>query len=523
MCKELKHNRASATLAGSGRFGVFFLFNYLTRQPNLFLPELRQIRFSPPALLPVRINPPTLYPPGPIIRSQSEEDFFMFISLSSISRRLSEAYNSITTSNAFFPTLISVFYVALIIGLLTFDHSRAAEAVRQQYALLHFKETDTAQSILSTLITGIISLMALSFSMVMVVLSQASNTTSPKVTQGLITHKAHQFVLGNQLGAIIYCLILQLFLRDKELAIIPGFSILASVFLGIWSIVLFVFFIHSISNSIQVPNIIRDIHTTTHRSLKKLTLAQEEQDSPEIIRYADLRHAYITDKPGFLQEVRTKRIVKAARHHNMVIHMHGYLTDYIITGQPLFHADVAPAGLPESAKRIIYNSIVFYPAENVRRNYEYGFTQLSEIAVKALSPGVNDPGIACLCIGYLTDLFVVLYEVNEKRVYRDDAGKVRLIINKITFKDLFNLCITPIRQYGTKDISVARGLLSLIAVIGSRDAREKKHRQVLNDQAESILAGIGKKLTGAPDKEAINTLVEKMHRVDSGYFSLQKV
>jgi uncharacterized membrane protein len=118
---------------------------------------------------------------------------------------------------------------------------------------------------------------------------------------------------------------------------------------------------------------------------------------------------------------------------------------------------------------------------------------------------------------------VVLYEVNEKRAYRDDEGKVRLIVNKITFKDLLNLCITPIRQYGTKDISVARGLLSLIAVIGSRDAREKKYQQVLNDQAESILAGIGEKLTGAPDKEAINTLVEKMHRVDSGYFSLEKV
>jgi uncharacterized membrane protein len=356
----------------------------------------------------------------------------------------------------------------------------------------------------------------------MVVLSQASSTTSPKVTQGLITHKAHQFVLGNQVGAIIYCLILMLFLRAKELATIPSFSILGGVVLGIWSILLFVFFIHSISNSVQVPSIVRSIHATTHQALKKLTQAPRPA-GPDLDQFANLEHAYITDKPGFLQEVQVKRIVKVASRYDMVIRLHGYLTDYIVTGRPLFHANVSPADLPERAKRIIYNSIVFYPTENVRRNYEYGFTQLSEVAVKALSPGVNDPGIACLCIQYLADLFVVLYEMDEKRVYTDGQGKVRLIVNKITFKDLLNLCITPIRQYGVKDISVARGLLGLIAVLGARDAAGRRYQKVLNDQAAAVLDGIKEKLAGETDKDAINAMVDKMHRVDNGYFLVQKV
>lgn len=447
----------------------------------------------------------------------------MLISLSGISRRFSEVYNNIITSNALYPTVISLVYVALVVGLLYFDHSPAAEALKGQHALLHFKDTGTAESILSTLITGMISLIALSFSMVMVVLSQASSTTSPKVTQGLITEKAHQFVLGNQVGGIVYCLILLLFLRDKGLAIIPSFSILASVILGIWSIGLFVFFIHSISNSVQVTNIVRDIHATTHRAMKKLAREADGKAAPDLKQFSDLPHAYITDKPGFLQEVQARRIVKVAARYDTVIRMHGYLTDYIVTGRPLFHASVAPDALPEAAKTIIYNSIVFYPTENVHRNYEYGFTQLSEVAVKALSPGVNDPGIACLCLQYLADLFVVLYEINEKRVYTDDEGKVRLIVNKITFKDLFNLCITPIRQYGVKDISVARGLLGLIAVVGARDAAGQRYRQVFNDQAAAVLAGVKEKLAGQTDNDAINAMVEKMHRVDGGYFYVEKV
>ncbi|MBD0258420.1 MAG: DUF2254 domain-containing protein [Cytophagales bacterium] len=447
----------------------------------------------------------------------------MLISHDSFSRRLSELYNNIITSNAFYPTLISVVYVLLVIGLLNFDHSSTAQALQKEYALLHFKEASTAQSILSTLTTGMISLIALSFSMVMVVLSQASNSTSPKVTQGLITRKSHQFVLGNQVGAIIYCLVLLLFLRAREVAIIPSFSILISVVLGIWSIGLFVFFIHSISNAIQVPNIIRDIHITTQKALRRLPREADGKTAPDVTQLSNLQHAYITDQPGFLQEVQAKRIVKVASRYNAVIRMHGYLTDYIVTGQPLFHASISSTDLPEKAKKIIYNSIVFYPTENVHRNYEYGFTQLSEVAVKALSPGVNDPGIACLCIQYLADLFVVLYDINEKRVFTDEEGTVRLVVNKITFKDLFNLCVTPIRQYGVKDISVARGLLGLMAVLGSRDAVEQRHQQVLNQQAAAVLAGIEDKLTGETDKDAINSMIEKMRRVDHGYFCIQTV
>ncbi len=159
----------------------------------------------------------------------------------------------------------------------------------------------------------------------------------------------------------------------------------------------------------------------------------------------------------------------------------------------------------------------------VGQNYYFGFTQLSEVAVKALSPGINDPGIACLCIRYLTDLLVVLYGRKEKSVYRDKAGKVRLVVNRIGYGELLNRCITPIRQYGAKDISVARDLLWLLSVLGARDAPSPKYRHLLNDHANSIRQMVREKLIGETDKATINAVIEKMERIQDDYFFIKKV
>jgi uncharacterized membrane protein len=368
---------------------------------------------------------------------------FMKIILSSISRRLSELYNSIVNSIAFFPALISIVYILLVILLIYFDYSPVAHAIKSQSVLFTFKETATAQTILTTLITGIMTLMALSFSMVMVVLSQATNNISPKVMQGLIAEKEPQFVLGNQLGAVVYCLILLLLLRQEQLTIIPSFSILFSVFIGIQSMILFVYFIHNIASSIQITNIVKNIHDTTLGVLAKVGKQDYYKEDIDISAYQSLPYDFPTDKPGFMQEIKAKRIVKLAAENNMVIRMHGFLTDYVVSGRTLFHTNVAPEKISENTKKQIYNSIVFYHNENVRRNYVYGFTQLSEVAVKALSPGINDPGIACLCIQYLSNMFLSLYNLNEQSVFVDKNGEVRLIVNRISFKDLLNMCITP--------------------------------------------------------------------------------
>jgi uncharacterized membrane protein len=434
----------------------------------------------------------------------------MYFYLSRLSRFIGQLYNNITNSIAFYPVLITLLYLMLIFGMISLDHSAIAEVWIARFPWIAFKEMETGRTILSTLITGIISLIALSFSMVMVVLNQAISNYSPKVMVGLVSEKAHQFVLGNQLGAVIYFLILLFYLKDNETLRIPTFSISLSILLGIWAMILFVFFIHIISQSVQITNVIKHIHDQTLNSLKQLARKTEQYCEPDTSQLAKLPYAYITDKPGFLQEVRIKHIVKVAIKHDMVIRLHGYLTNYIESRRPLFHSNVPPETLSESDKNLVYNSIIFYHKESVKANYAYGFTQLSEVAVKALSPGINDPGIARLCVQYLSDMFIELYYIKDKTVFTDAEGRIRLIIDKISFDELFNACITPIRQYGKKDLSIVRALLELIKVIGEQDKDEKRYQKILNQQA-------------AFDTKGINNLVEEMHSIKHNYFQLEKL
>jgi uncharacterized membrane protein len=287
--------------------------------------------------------------------------------------------------------------------------------------------------------------------------------------------------------------------------------------------VLFVYFIHTISRNIQITNIVKHIHDQTLIHLRKINRKNAHYTAPDTKELAMLEHAYITDKPGFLQEVRVKKIVKVAAKYDMVIKLHGCLTNYIESRTPLFHANIAADKLAENDKKVIYSSIVFFHNESAKSNYVYGFTQLSEVAVKALSPGINDPGIARLCLQYLTDMFVELYHLKERCVFTDHTGKVRLIVNKINFPQLLNICITPIRQYGKKDLMIVKSLLELLKILALQDMQEMRYQHELNEQAKAILELCHEQEFPATDKQIIDAVVEDMTAQTNMYFHLHKL
>jgi uncharacterized membrane protein len=245
--------------------------------------------------------------------------------------------------------------------------------------------------------------------------------------------------------------------------------------------------------------------------------------APDTKQFAHLQYTYITDKPGFLQEVRVEKILKVAEKNDMVIKLHGYLTNYIESRTPLFHSTIPPDALSKKDKALIYNSIIFYHNATAKGNYVYGFTQLSEVAVKALSPGINDPGIARLCIQYLTDMFVELYHLKEQCVFTDKKGEVRLIVNKMNFEELLNTCITPIRQYGKKDLMIVKSLLELLKVIAQQDIHEKRYQHQVNEQAKTILEVSQSQEYSGIDKQVINAVLEDMTNQTKQYFYLGKL
>lgn len=437
--------------------------------------------------------------------------------------RLSRLYYRARYSIGFYPTIISIAYFAFAVIVVTLPSSVFWNSLEPLLAWLKLPMVRNAEVVLSTLITGIISFITLSFAMVMVVLSNVSTTFSPKLILGLVTEKTHQVVLGNYIGAILYCLILLLITSNSESHPFKDLVIIVAAAMGIWCLVLFIYFIHKISTSVQINNIVKKIYNETKNELHKRQKNEEPEEHQRQVSVDETivpRYLFLSRTSGYLQKVDTDNLVKITARHDLVIRVHPQLGDFVVKDSPFLACTKAPEQIDTTVRDRIYDAFTFFSGEKIEINEKYGFTQLMEIAVKALSPGINDPGTACICIDYLTDLLVLWNGLKRSDVYYDENRNPRVIVRSLSFDTLFNNCIGPIRRYGKKDLLVANKLLQSFKTLSYFDRKEKRYRRFLNEQAVSVIEDIRNSSSDHNDLGFLDERIVELNDDPEGYFSL---
>lgn len=177
--------------------------------------------------------------------------------MTNIFTRLADFFNTVQSKIAFYPTLLAVSGFLFALLMMYFEIHGISRKSMEIFPQLIVENGDTALTVLSACLGGLISLMVFSFSMVMLLLSQASSNYSPRLLPGLISNKKHQFILGIFLSSILY-IIFTLFSiepSDQKYAL-PGVSVLLGIVFTISCLVAFIYFIHNISQSIQINNIL---------------------------------------------------------------------------------------------------------------------------------------------------------------------------------------------------------------------------------------------------------------------------
>ncbi|MEP5132013.1 DUF2254 family protein, partial [Nonlabens ulvanivorans] len=161
--------------------------------------------------------------------------------------RIKSFFNSITGSIAFYPTLYAVLALGFAFLMKWLESIGISRYLQNSFSPLVVNDIETARNILTTLIAGGISILVFSFSMVMLLLSQAATNYSPRVLPSLISNKTHQVILGAFLSSIIYNIITIIGIepsgKDYQ---IPGFSVLIGIITALIALAAFVYFIHSI-------------------------------------------------------------------------------------------------------------------------------------------------------------------------------------------------------------------------------------------------------------------------------------
>lgn len=390
---------------------------------------------------------------------------------------LRKYYSTTLNSIAFYPALISIGFLLLSVLMLELDFSETGRNIKSQLSWLSLRDASTARSILTTISGGIISLTVFSFSMVMILLNQAASQMTNRMLDSMIGNKFQQIILGFYIGTIVYALFLLSTIRDIASGVyVPALSIYLLLLFTVVDIFLFIYFLHYVTQSVKFETIINRIHRKTLHTLKlqcgtnneNIFIQDEVKFQTVFMPASDYYQGF--DKPGLLYYT---------EKHDVFIKILPVPGSYLLKGCPLLEV-YGNTGLTKVDNAELLLTIDLFSGQPINKNAYYGYHQLAEVAIKALSPGINDPETAVLSIHALTDLF--RYRLNNflPETFADEKNNVRIAVKELTFQELFEECFGPIWKYGKEDLYIQNALKQMLHQLNECD-KEKSQSLLFSD------------------------------------------
>lgn len=368
-------------------------------------------------------------------------------------------YKNVISSIAFIPAIVALSFLLLSFLSIQFDFSESGKAIKSNAHWLTLKDASTARSIISSITGGVISLTVFSFSMVMILLNQAASQMSNRILDKLIGNRFQQVVLGFYIGTIVYSLFLLSTIRDINSGIyVPAISTYLLIALTVIDIFLFIYFLHYVTQSVKYETIIHKLYDTTRKSLEKSCLLTNNTDIEVLRVEGRIINAY---KSGIYQGFSQAGLLSLCKKEGLVVSFY-YPTGTSVMENTPFMAIKSQDALPENIEARLSSMINIHRGQDIDSNYYYGFRQLMEVAVKALSPGINDPGTAILslqALGHLLALRLNKYPITQ---IQDEENVVRISTIERSFSDIFTDTIYPIWDYGKEDRLLVRELHRLL-------------------------------------------------------------
>jgi uncharacterized membrane protein len=285
--------------------------------------------------------------------------------------RIFSFFNTIQSKIVFYPAvlgLLGLFFAFLMIYLEEFGISRF---FIENIPIIMVNDGNIALTILSVCIAGLISMMVFSFSMVMVLLNQAANNYSPRLLPGLISDKNHQIILGIYLSSILYCIFTLFSIQPTgDQYQLPGISILLGILFTVFCLCAFIYFIHNISQRIQISNILDHIFFAAKKRLEHLIEIENEMEH----NFPDTEdwYSYHSEKSNYFQNISLKNLLSICKKENTQLRVLPIKGIFVLKGMPLFMSSKELDG--KTVKKILSN-FNFSKEELVADNYTLAFKQ----------------------------------------------------------------------------------------------------------------------------------------------------
>ena len=334
-------------------------------------------------------------------------------------------------------------------------------------------DSQTARDMLSTLLSGMITMTSLVISITMVVLSLAANQLGPRLIWNFIRDRQIQMVIGLFFGTITFILVVT---RSVQAESVPAVAVtLASALVGLCLFAL-LFHISKVARSIIADTVVDDVARELSAAVAGLPDYGSEEEDPPVPSYPR-ETSLSVGSSGYVQVIEYRRLTHIAARHDLTIELQMRAGHFVLrSGEYIVVRSKADLGEDTAAE--IRSAVLVGSQRTPTQDVEYSIRQLVEIAVRAMSPGVNDPFTCIMVVHRLSEAIDVLMSrsVPERIWYRDEAGLGRVLGETSTFRGLVDAAFNQIRQAAT-----ARGnaavLISLVSGRGKLGAVARNDQQ----------------------------------------------
>lgn len=398
-------------------------------------------------------------------------------------------WDSLRSSFWFVPFLMAASAVGLSIAMIALDEALRDGVVRRvRFAWLGGPEG--ARQLLSTIAGSMITVAGVVFSITLVALSQTSAQFGPRLLRNFMRDPGNQVVLGTFVSTFLYCLLVLRTVRNHNGdEFVPSLAIAVALTLAILSLGVLIYFIHHVSRSLQVSTLITMVSQELAHAVDRLfpeklgrgMPPQTTSQSTEAILAEFERDAcpIPAEESGYLQGIDTETLMQVATRHDLRLRVCHRPGSFVAR-----HGRLALARPKERTDQAltaqIRDAFILGPDRTPAQDVEFAILQLVEIAVRALSPGVNDPFTAITCIDRLGAALCHLAERVIPSPYRyDGAGTLRVVATPVTFAEAADAAFNYIRQYGRTSAAVTVRLLETITSVAAHARREEDRAALL--------------------------------------------
>jgi uncharacterized membrane protein len=358
-------------------------------------------------------------------------------------------------------------------------------------------DPQVAQVILAGIAASIMTVVSIVFAILLMTLTLASMQFSPRIIVSFSRDRVTQWTLGIFLGTFSYCMAALPAAHSLPHPFAPVATVLGAMVLALVCVGLLLFFIHHISQAISVNHIVDRIAAETEATIDEIMpwphrLNHHLKDA-EPLRPNPSEVAVLSVDSGYIRFVDTRRLVALAKHYHVTIRVLRRVGHFVPAGIPLMMVSKGKRLPPEGVAELLI-ALDFGPTRTLQQDVEFGILQIVDVALKAISPAVNDPTTAINCVDQLSRILIrfASRQPPEDLLY-DPPGIVRASIGWIHFERLLDAAFEQIRMYSKTDVAVSLRLLRALGDIAA-STPDLEFRRILVERGMRTVAGCAEKL-----------------------------